>query len=235
MTQNHSLNPSPISLVISVAGPDASKFLQGQLSCDVTALEDGHSTLGAYCNIKGKVEALFTLVRSASTYYLHLPETVITATFNELRKYAVFSKVELSTIEQDSINQNDEQAILAKIPEIYPETIGLFFPHDLNLPALKAVSFTKGCFRGQEIIARMQHRGNLKRSLQQFSANINSINPGDLVTTGAADNTTVAGTVVRTCLNNNGETMGLAVITDTMLQLPLYVGVPPVKLQLLLS
>lgn len=51
------------------------------------------------------------------------------------------------------------------IPAVYPETSGLFLPHDINLPDLNAVSFTKGCFTGQEIIARMHHRGKPKKHL----------------------------------------------------------------------
>jgi len=51
------------------------------------------------------------------------------------------------------------------IPAIYPETTGKFLPHELNLPALKAVSFDKGCYTGQEIIARMEYRGKLKNHL----------------------------------------------------------------------
>lgn len=48
---------------------------------------------------------------------------------------------------------------------IYPETSGKFLPHDLNLVQLGAISFEKGCYTGQEIIARMQYRGKLKTML----------------------------------------------------------------------
>lgn len=51
------------------------------------------------------------------------------------------------------------------IPEIWPQTTELFLPHQLNLPELGAVSFTKGCYCGQEIIARMEYRGHLKRKM----------------------------------------------------------------------
>lgn len=53
--------------------------------------------------------------------------------------------------------------ILRNTPCITPETSGLFLPHDINLIALGAVSFTKGCFTGQEIIARMQYKGIAKK------------------------------------------------------------------------
>ncbi len=52
-----------------------------------------------------------------------------------------------------------------QIPAIYPETSEHFLPHELNLPALNAVSFSKGCYTGQEIIARMHYRGKLKKHL----------------------------------------------------------------------
>ncbi len=41
-----------------------------------------------------------------------------------------------------------------------------FLPHNLNLPHLSAVDFKKGCFTGQEVIARMQYKGKLKQHLQ---------------------------------------------------------------------
>lgn len=51
------------------------------------------------------------------------------------------------------------------LPAIYPETSEQFLPHQLGLPQLNAVSFNKGCYTGQEIIARMQYRGKLKNHL----------------------------------------------------------------------
>jgi len=43
-----------------------------------------------------------------------------------------------------------------------------FIPQMLNLPALDAVSFKKGCYSGQEIVARMQYLGKLKRHMFRF-------------------------------------------------------------------
>ena len=39
------------------------------------------------------------------------------------------------------------------------------FPHDANLDLLNGVSFTKGCFVGQEVVSRMQHRGTARRRI----------------------------------------------------------------------
>lgn len=61
------------------------------------------------------------------------------------------------------------------LPTIYPETSEKFLPHELLLPQLNAISFEKGCYTGQEIIARMQYRGKAKYQLQQCSVVTESI------------------------------------------------------------
>lgn len=56
--------------------------------------------------------------------------------------------------------------IEAGIVNIHPETAGLFTPHKINYPKLNAVSFSKGCFIGQEIITRTEHLGKSKHQLE---------------------------------------------------------------------
>ena len=51
---------------------------------------------------------------------------------------------------------------------IYPNTRGLFLPHRLNLQTTAYISFNKGCYKGQEIIARTHYRSKLKHSLKLF-------------------------------------------------------------------
>ena len=57
--------------------------------------------------------------------------------------------------------------IEAEIPWLEAETSGQFLAHSLNLDLSGAVSFTKGCFVGQEIIARMEYRGTPKRRMRR--------------------------------------------------------------------
>lgn len=71
------------------------------------------------------------------------------------------------TAKPSTIQQWKHLAIKNKLPAIYPETTEKFLPHEINLPELNAVSFQKGCYTGQEIIARMQYRGKLKSRLYQ--------------------------------------------------------------------
>lgn len=55
--------------------------------------------------------------------------------------------------------------ILAGIPTIHPETSDAFVPQMVNLQLLGGVSFKKGCYPGQEVVARMQYLGTLKRRM----------------------------------------------------------------------
>jgi tRNA-modifying protein YgfZ len=80
--------------------------------------------------------------------------------------------------------------IAAGVPEVYPATSGQFVAQMLNLDRLGAVSFTKGCYPGQEVVARAHHLGRVKRRARIFTTDGAPPAPGDsLADTG--------GTVVR--------------------------------------
>jgi len=51
------------------------------------------------------------------------------------------------------------------VPFIVPDTAGEYLPQMLNMEAMGGLSFTKGCYPGQEVIARLHYRGKLKRRL----------------------------------------------------------------------
>lgn len=53
--------------------------------------------------------------------------------------------------------------------EIYPESRGLFLPHRLGLQNTHYISFNKGCYKGQEIIARTHYRATIKHELKVFT------------------------------------------------------------------
>lgn len=76
-------------------------------------------------------------------------------------------------------NQWQDCAIHNQIASIYPESSDLFTPHMLNYPALNAVSFKKGCFIGQEIIARTHYLGKAKRHLKILPSPSSQLKPGD--------------------------------------------------------
>ncbi|ASV37283.1 folate-binding protein YgfZ [Pseudomonas sp. NS1(2017)] len=74
-----------------------------------------------------------------------------------------------ATLEQASLNEWLLGQIRAGIGQVMPQTRELFIPQMLNLQAVGGVSFKKGCYTGQEIVARMQYLGKLKRRLYRLS------------------------------------------------------------------
>ena len=58
--------------------------------------------------------------------------------------------------------------IWSALPNVYRDTQEYWLPHPLKLPELEAVNFKKGCYLGQEIIARTQYLGSVKKHLQRF-------------------------------------------------------------------
>lgn len=65
-------------------------------------------------------------------------------------------------------------------PQVYAATSGEFVAQMLNLDALGAIAFDKGCYTGQEVIARAHYRGRIKRRMQRFrTAAPLPLEPGD--------------------------------------------------------
>ena len=60
--------------------------------------------------------------------------------------------------------------IAAGLPQVYTATSEAFVAQMLNLDLLGAIAFDKGCYTGQEVIARAHYRGRVKRRLQRWHA-----------------------------------------------------------------
>ncbi len=58
--------------------------------------------------------------------------------------------------------------IAAGVPQVYAATSEAFVAQMLNLDVLDGIAFDKGCYTGQEVIARAHYRGKVKRRLQRF-------------------------------------------------------------------
>ena len=217
---------------IDMSGDDKKAYLQGQVTCDVVTLEQDRSTLGAHCDAKGKVWSIFRLCHTQDGYSMIQPRSVLEKERTELSKYAVFSKVDISTSDKQLIgvlgNQsdtfitslfpsqgdvrtsegqtairvsNDRWMILASkdwlqqklsgdtltwadetlwtrrdieqgFPTLSPELQNQHIPQAFNLHALEGISFTKGCYTGQETVARAKYRGINKRMLSTLSGSI---------------------------------------------------------------
>jgi len=213
---------------------DASKFLQGQLTCNLDYLSDNRASLGARCTQKGRMQSSFRILLEGDGVLMAMATELLEPQLADLKKYAVFSKSKLTdesaawvrfglenadkTLiglglelpgDTDSVARHEtliairvspgraelwapaEQAqalqarlgaelaeadlnpwllgqVRAGIGQVMPTTRELFIPQMLNLQAVGGVSFKKGCYTGQEIVARMQYLGKLKRRLYRL-------------------------------------------------------------------
>ncbi|WP_416364199.1 YgfZ/GcvT domain-containing protein [Pseudomonas sp. NFX183] len=85
-------------------------------------------------------------------------------------EHAETVRAQLATqLQPADLNQWLLGQIRAGIGQVMPQTRELFIPQMLNLQAVGGVSFKKGCYTGQEIVARMQYLGKLKRRLYRLS------------------------------------------------------------------
>ncbi|MDH5436423.1 MAG: folate-binding protein [Gammaproteobacteria bacterium] len=103
--------------------------------------------------------------------------------------------------------------VLAGIPQIYPQTVDAFVPQMVNMQAIDGVSFKKGCYTGQEVVARMQYLGKLKRRM--FKANIKTdeaVMPGDPLFAGGDTSGQGTGKIVSAFPSDSGGYDVLAVV-----------------------
>ena len=101
--------------------------------------------------------------------------------------------------------------INAGIPIIYGENIEKFIPQMVNLDLINGISFSKGCYTGQEIVARVQHKGKVKQRMFRITgkASNKKIDSGSAIF--FAD--TKVGTVIES-LEDNGYINALGVINN---------------------
>ena len=160
---------------LTVAGKDAATFLQGQITADVNHLTSIYSErenqgLGAICNRQGRVIALFWITKEDDeTFHLLLPKALAEQIEKHLKIFIFRSKVTL-LLETPTA---DDLAIIPEglsIPWITTDNSEAYVPQMLSLDLLGAISFKKGCYTGQEIVARMQYLGKHKRRLALITA-----------------------------------------------------------------
>lgn len=218
--------------VLRVRGRDARKFLHAQVSCDVLNLAVGASSLGAWCDNKGRIQALLRLIAAQDEDIFALaPVGVLDAVEARMRMFLLRSRASLERADDSHVclgilgrgaaaasglvpevsatateaaqdvsavnlsagrwlavgspealrapwqkvcdagfARHDENIwgllqVRAGEPQVWPATMGEFVPQMVNLELIGGVSFSKGCYPGQEIVARTQYRGRIKRRM----------------------------------------------------------------------
>lgn len=164
-----------------------------------------------------------SLSQKLTTYFPCLPEATDAAQLsnnalairirNDQARFLVVYDQAFSLAPLDHPQRNNDYwrllDIQSGIASIQPGTSGLFTPHMLNYPALNAVSFKKGCYIGQEVVARTEYLGKSKRGLWLASIAYDTLPlPGDPL---YGKDETLVGTVVEAAFDEAGDCQLLAV------------------------
>lgn len=209
---------------IKFTGPEAEKYLQGQITSDITLITEDKVQLSCQCDSKGKTHSTFYIVKNQEDYLLVGYKDSLKLSLAAFRKFAVFSQVTIADISEqvafyglddagladlafkigtptapleltavdsfrifkvqdatsryllmDFASDSKIEAsgnsvawqiedIKAGIPHLTENASGEFVPQMLNLQAIDAISFTKGCYMGQETVARAKYLGKNKRA-----------------------------------------------------------------------
>ncbi|MFC3104514.1 CAF17-like 4Fe-4S cluster assembly/insertion protein YgfZ [Salinisphaera aquimarina] len=113
----------------------------------------------------------------------------------------------------------------AGLPELHAATQGLFVPQMLNLHWLLAIDFDKGCYPGQEVIARLHYRGTLTRRLYRMAWSGQMPVAGADVLDGAGER---QGTVLQSAGTGDSGRL-LAVLKTSAATQPLVCGQTPLE------
>lgn len=268
--------------VIKLVGEQATSYLQGQVTANVENLTEDQYLLGCHCDFKGKTWNVFYVFGSATELYMLCHKECIPASLTELKKYGVFSKVEISddsenwtvwggagqnikglstellgnipddgnslvsaeggfalnlSAPQDRlllvVPSNQEEAVTAALsdvmysPEVWElldiqagianiqgETSNEFVPQMLNMQALDAIDFQKGCYMGQEVVARTKYLGKNKRaSFILRSEQTADLAAGDTLEIQVGENWRRGGVIIRS-INLQNQSWALAVLPN---------------------
>jgi len=211
----------PSHRVVTLTGRDAAAFAQAQFTNDVNLLASGQWQWSGWLTPKGRVIALFALLKlDAETLWLVLPDADPATFAAALQRFVFRSKVTLTAPEDlhlsggfsapaeatgnlsageasDGVeldmggdggarrlrigaeavasdpaaeaqwNMFDLQHGLPRLP---PSQVDHWTPQQLSLERLQAFSIKKGCYPGQEIVARTHFLGKVKRGLALLEA-----------------------------------------------------------------
>ena len=120
-------------------------------------------------------QTLGTTLPTAPWQLAHLPQgiwiTAPSADPTRLRGWLINEAGDQTSTEANASEASwDAEDIAAGLPWIGATTQDLFIPQTLNLDLIGGVSFTKGCYPGQEVVARSHYRGTVKRRMAAGTA-----------------------------------------------------------------
>jgi len=165
-------------ITLEIIGDKRLEFLQGQMTADIHGKSKNLDTL--FCNEKGFIISNATIIVDKNIQII-IKKDVSEIMQSELRKFSKFFRCEINLKEENivgtydgsnfkknfsnnKVSKSNQDWDLLKITnfdyDIDEQTCLRVRPSDLGYDLGKYVSFTKGCYRGQEIIARLKYLSN---------------------------------------------------------------------------
>ncbi len=210
---------------IRIHGPDALKFLQGQCTQDVLAIDIGTAQPGAFCTAKGRaVSNCWIYARNQEDIYLICNKLSAPILAKHLQKYIAFFRTTKLTYEpghfkaegiwgeapenlagtdtafvfrwdndrqmlwyqtnsstnkslQEWLNRQSQTTMETwQAEDIRQQRLWLddtqtekWIPQNFSLDEAEGISFNKGCYTGQEVVARLHYKGQSKKRLYTIS------------------------------------------------------------------
>ena len=172
----------------SLNGVDAQKFLQGQVTVHVERLPENENRYTAICDLKGRIHFGVWIKRlNPESFELVTTQDQAEEFSRHIKKFGAFSKMKLEEVGQvfpiivgnytefssreTDINAWQIQAIRSGQAWITQATEHLFQPQELRLHQREGVHFDKGCYLGQEIVARLWFKAKPKHWLHLIQGN----------------------------------------------------------------
>ncbi|UUM28813.1 folate-binding Fe/S cluster repair protein [Acinetobacter colistiniresistens] len=171
----------------SLNGVDAQKFLQGQVTIHVERIPENENRYTAICDLKGRIHFGLWIKRlTPESFELVTTQDQAEEFAKHIKKFGAFSKMKLEQISPvyptvngiqtefsatvSDISTWQVQAIQSGQAWISQSTEHLFQPQELRLHQRDGVHFDKGCYLGQEIVARLWFKAKPKHWLHLIQA-----------------------------------------------------------------
>ena len=120
---------------------------------------------------------------------------------------------DVSTLDNDALWQ--QASILAGEPQLSVDAIDEYVPQMVNLQAINGISFKKGCYTGQETVARMKYLGKNKRAMYIVTGQSEGLLEAPDIETQLGENWRRAGKLIAQSYNEQTQTLtGLVVLPN---------------------
>lgn len=186
--------------VLAISGPEARSFLQGLITNDIGRLAPDTPLYAALLTPQGKVLFDFLLSESDGILFVDCASASGDTLLRRLSMYRLRAKVEIARRTDLAVLWGAYGPADPRVSALGPRRIGAaegadctaeysvhrltlgvpegadlgsdkMFALDAGLEELNGVSFTKGCYVGQELTARMKHRGTARKRLLPITSN----------------------------------------------------------------